>query len=237
MRHLSFKVMSYDGPERRRGSTQPEEQFQQDVEGLTRRVLLEKVSLHEIRAVGESAEGEKLIHAVQQRIIQLFIKIKHSQRALGDTSLVPAIRKRIMRLYNLQDAQLGTPGEMVAVVPPKNGVSADASPAGQRISQQYLERELFFFGKLYLALSGPDLFEAAKQAILNKFIMQCEDGQQQERIVKIIENLNKADLTYLGTCKGFSVIQIDSEILDQLNIASLLTEDDLYIAKEHPNIL
>lgn len=237
MRHLSFKVMSYDGPERRRGSTQPEEQFQQDVEGLTRRVLLEKVSLHEIRAVGESAEGEKLIHAVQQRIIQLFIKIKHSQRALGDTSLVPAIRKRIMRLYNLQDAQLGTPGEMVAVVPPANGASMDAFSANGRTPQQHLERELFFFGKLYLASSGPDFFDMAKEAILNKFIMQCHDGHQQDRIVRIVENISKADLTYLGTCKGFSVIQIDSEILDQLNIASLLTEEDLHIAKEHPNIL
>jgi len=219
--------MTYEGPEKRQRASAPEKQFEQEVEGLTRRVLTENLSLAEIRVVRNGTDGEKLIQAVQQRVIRLFLKIKCSQRALGDTSLIPAIRKRIMRLYNVRDGQLGTPGEMVAVVPPPSEPSTNGSPSSQRVLPQDMERQLFFFGKLYLSFAGLDYFEKAKEALLNKFIMRCENEQQQQHVADIVDYLLRTDLTFVGMCKGFSVIQIDSEVLDQLNIASLLTEEDL----------
>ncbi len=212
--------MPYDGPERRHKAATPEEQFKQDVEGLTRRVLTEQVSLAEIRFNEGGAERERIIQAVQERVVRLFAKIKRSQKELKDTSLVPAIRKRLLRLYNLQDGQLGTPGEMTAVVPPSN----DVLPPN-------LEREFFFFGKLYLSFFGEDYFEIAREAVVNKFIMRCENAVQQERVLEIAGKIRKTDLTFMGSCNGFSVIQIHSELLDQLNIASLLTEEDLRDAR------
>ena len=205
----------YEGPERRRKAATPEEQFKQDVDGLTRRVLTAEVSLAEIRFNEGGEERERIIRAVQERVVRLFAKIKQSQRALKDTSVVPAIRKRLLRLYNLQDGQLGTPGEMVAVVPPVDGAP-----------HLNLEREFFFFGKLYLSYIGEDYFEIAREAIVNKFIMRCENERQQERVLEIAGTLQKSNLAFMGSCNGFSVIQLDSEVLDRLNIASLLTDED-----------
>jgi hypothetical protein len=215
--------MTYKGVEKRQRASTPEEQFEQDIDGLTRRVLKENINLDKIR-VDEGVEREKIVQAVQQRVIQLFAKIELEKKTLGDTSLLPAIRKRLRSLFNLQDGQLGTSEEMVDVVPPS---SVNISPSNKkRTLQEHIERELFFFGKLYLFCSENDFFETAKEAVLSKFIIRCSDERQQEDVVKIVNNFEKSDLSFVGMSNEFSIIQINPEVLDQLNIASLLTKED-----------
>lgn len=229
--------MRYDGPEKIHRAATPEEQFNQDVNGLARRVLLENIPLDSIR-VDEGVDREQIIQAVQQRIIRLFAEIKHRQKKLGDTEMIHALRERIANVFNIQEERLPP---INSILPPSG---KENSPVTNKADlKEYFEKELFSNGKLYLSpgqyLSlGEHYFEAAKEAILSKFVIRCQSSQQQEDVEKIIDKLKVSDLTLLGVSRGFSVIEINPEVFDELTIASLMVPSENYmkVTKSSPRV-
>jgi len=62
-----------------------------------------------------------------------------------------------------------------------------------------------------------DLVSLARLAIRSKYIMECESGEQMDKIEKITEQLNEINLTVEIMGSGSALIVIHPYLLEQLN--------------------
>jgi len=180
--------------------------FRRRVAGLARRVLTEKTPLNQIAVDAQEDARDRLVRAVQHRMLNLFAEIQLTCISIGDTSIVPAIRKRIADLFNLDEKRL--------------------APTAGRI-----EHELLHYGNLYLSLAEGDYLPRAKLLIETRFISHCQDVEQQKKVIKIVAAIRDRDLTYVGRLGGFALFRLNAAVWENLCISSLLNDEERQGAK------
>ena len=219
---------SGNGSDRYSSKKPAEIQFQREVNAVARRVIEEGIPLSDISLEVAGPELGRLIHAVKRRIIGVFRQIKENCNEHGHELVVPAFRTRIATLFNVAEWQLdplmNERGSSQKAVGERVGEVRTTS--GQLLTQERADKELLLLANVYIDKPNGDFLEQAKLTIERVFIGQCQNVHQQRKIIEIVANVGVKDLLYVETVGGLAMFNLNQDIFQQLNICSLLAEED-----------
>lgn len=201
--------------------------FWRQVDALARRVVEEGVPLSEIRLDIAGTELARLMRAVKQRISGVYKQISENCQAQGHEVLIPVFRAHLANLFNMAEWQLDPLVSERGAVTNRGFQSGEVrTSSGQLFTPERADRELLLLGNIYISPNNGNFLQQAKLNIERVFINQCQNVEQQRKIIEIVAGIKVNDLVYIEAIGGLAMFHLHQDICQQLNIVAMLAEED-----------
>ncbi len=174
--------------------------FQRRVADLTQTVIFKETPLDQLEIPEQGEARERLKSAIKRRIIATFDRIQTAKTAEGNTAIINPIRRRLAKLFNLEEDQF--------------------APSIEQMRQELLNHGYVYLPGIVVAIS-PDCLEAVKIRIETVFIEQCQNVDQQRQVIRLTAGITDRDFKYIGRLGGYSLFKLKESILNKLISSSI----------------